>query len=264
MKITTCSYRPVLEPCELESFDYQVDPYLGCEHYCFYCYALNKAETDWLKEIHIHEDITGQLAEELKNIPPQKIYLGYKTDAYQPCEAECRQTRKVMELLLENGFSVSILTKSDLVLRDVDILSKMDPTSVCMSIAFNDDPTRQLFEARTQRIEARIEALGKLKAAGIPTAGMICPVIPYITDAPSLVETLAPLTGKIWIYGISFLDTSEKNWKNFQKILKKHFPNQKEKIEEVSLSKEHPYWTELRQQLEELQKKKQLELNIRL
>jgi DNA repair photolyase len=60
-----------------ENLDYQVDPYAGCRHYCYYCYVLNQAETDWTKEILIYNDITGQLSGELEKISPQKIYMGY-------------------------------------------------------------------------------------------------------------------------------------------------------------------------------------------
>ena len=70
MKVSTCSYRPILAPCGLKNLDYQVDSYVGCEHYCYYCYALNQVETDWTKEVLIHKDITGQLRGELEKISP--------------------------------------------------------------------------------------------------------------------------------------------------------------------------------------------------
>ena len=104
IRVTTCSRRPILEPCGLENFKYQIDPYIGCEHYCYYCYMLNQAETDWTKEILHYKDITSQLNRELEKLSPQKIYLGYYTDPYQPCEADYLQTRKVLKLLLEKGF----------------------------------------------------------------------------------------------------------------------------------------------------------------
>ncbi len=182
MKVSTCSYRPVLDKCTLKNLDYQVDTYVGCEHYCYYCYAVNQAETDWTKEILIYKGITGFLSEELEKISPQTIYMGYKTDPYQPCETEYRQTRQVLKLLLEKGFSASILTKSDLILRDIDVLKKMDNASVSVSVAFNDNRVRQQFEFNTIDTEARIGALVKLRKAGIKTSALICPVIHYITD----------------------------------------------------------------------------------
>ena len=101
MKISTCSYRRVLETCNLEMLSFQVDTYVGCAHNCFYCYVLDQAESDWTKEILIHRDIVGQLRSELTDISPQSIYMGYNTDPYQPCEATSHQTRKVLELLLD-------------------------------------------------------------------------------------------------------------------------------------------------------------------
>ncbi|MBT8353125.1 MAG: hypothetical protein KJO60_01305 [Desulfofustis sp.] len=65
MQITTCSERPLITPCGLERFDYQLDPYIGCAHYCSYCNVLREAETDWRREVRIHHDIEGQLALEL-------------------------------------------------------------------------------------------------------------------------------------------------------------------------------------------------------
>lgn len=264
MKVSTCSYRPILVPCGLENFDYQVDPYVGCEHSCHYCYVLNQAETDWTKEIFVYNDITGQLSGELEKISPQKIYMGYYTDPYQPCETEQCQTRKALKLFLENGFSASILTKSDLVVRDMDLLKEMDHASVSVSVAFNDNHIRQQFEAKTIDTEDRIAALSKLREAGIKTSALICPVIPFITDVVPLIDMLEPHTDVIWIYGLSINERSDKNWQNVQNILNSHFPKLREQTESAVFSADNSYWIQLRQELEKLQKYRQLNLNIRL
>jgi len=264
MKVSICSYRPILVPCSLDNFDYQVDPYVGCEHSCHYCYALNQAETDWAKEIFVYNDLTSQLRGELGKISPQKIYMSYYTDPYQTLETEQCQTRKVLKLFLENGFSASILTKSDLVLRDMDLLKEMDNASVSVSVAFNDNHIRQQFEAKTIDTEDRIAALSKLREAGIKTSALICPVIPFITDVVPLVDMLEPHTDVIWIYGLSINERSDKNWQNIQDILNNHFPKLKEQIESAVFSADHSYWIQLRQELERLQKDRQLNLNIHL
>jgi DNA repair photolyase len=262
MKVSVCSNRPILSPCGLKNFDYQVDTYVGCGHYCYYCYVLDQAETDWSKEILIHKDIIDQLSGEIDKISPQTIYMGYHTDPYQPCEAEYRQTRKVLELLSEKDFSASILTKSDLVVRDMDLLQDMENASVSVSVAFNDNRIRQQFEANTKDTETRIETLGKLREAGIKTSALICPVIPYITDVNPLIDMLAPLTDVIWIYGLSIEKRSDRNWQNVEVILKGHFPDLKEQIEEIIFSKDHPFWIQLRQDLSDIQKDRQLDLSI--
>lgn len=264
MKVSICSYRSVLSPCGLKEIDYQVDTYVGCEHHCYYCYVLNQAETDWSKKILMHKDITSQLRKEIEKISPQSIYMGYHTDPYQPCEEEYRQTRKVLELLLENGFSASILTKSNLVLRDVDILREMDSAAVSVSVAFNDNHIRRHFEANTMDTEARIDALIRIKDAGIKTGALICPVIPFITDVIPLINMLSPHADEIWIYGLSILERSDRNWKNVQRILYNHFPDLENQIETVIFSKDHLYWAQLRKKLIELQKDRQLNLNIHL
>ena len=169
-----------------------------------------------------------------------------------------------MELFLEKGFSASILTKSDLVFRDVDILREMDGAAVSVSVAFNDNLVRQQFEAKTIDTEDRISALRKLREAGIKTSALICPVIPYITDVTPLIDMLAPHTDVIWIYGLSIEERSDRNWQNVQGILSNYFPNLREQIEAVIFSKDHSYWTQLRQDLKELQKDRQLNLSIHL
>ena len=264
MKIATCSRRPILVPCRLKKPEYQIDPYVGCAHYCHYCYALNQAETDWTKEVLVFKDIRSQLIEELKDITPQNIYMGYYTDPYQPCEAEYLQTRKVLELLLEKGFTVSILTKSDLVSRDIDLLQSMKNASISVSVAFNDNSIRERFEANTKYTEVRIEELRKLREAGIKTSALICPVIPYITDVKPLIDWLEPLTDTIWIYGLSIEKRSDRNWQNLEIILKEYFPDLREPIEEIVLSKDHQFWTQLRQKIEVIQKDRQLDLSIHL
>ncbi len=264
MKVSVRTNRPILSPCGLKDIEYQVDTYVGCEHYCYYCYALAQAETDWSNEILIHNDIVDQLSEEIEKIPSQTIYMGYHTDPYQPCEAEYQQTRKVLELFLHKGFSASILTKSDLVVRDIDILKEMKDAAVAVSVAFNDNQTRRLFEANTIDTEKRIEALHQLKDAGIRTGTLLCPVIPYITDAIQLIDMLEPYADVIWIYGLSINDRSGQNWLNIQKILNSQSKDLPAQVEPAIFSKEHIYWAQLRDDLVTLKNDRQLNLNIHL
>ncbi len=262
MKVNPCSPRPILSPCRLETYDYQIDAYIGCEHMCHYCYVLNQAETDWREEILVHQNLEGQLEEELAPLAPQKIYFGYHTDPYQPCEAQYRQTRKALRLLRDNRFSAGILTKSDLVLRDVDILKSMPNASVSVSVAFNDNDTRRLFEANTIDTENRIEALRQLRAAGIGTNALVCPIIPYITDAAALIDMLAPHTDTIWIYGLSIDRPTDPNGRNLQKLLEHHYPDLEIKIEAAVFSKDHPFWKTLREDLKRLAAARSLNLKI--
>jgi DNA repair photolyase len=170
----------------------------------------------------------------------------------------------VLELLLEKGFSASVLTKSDLAVRDIDIFSKMDNASNSISAAFNDNRTRSLFEDNTVDTEKRIAALGRFKEAGVRTGALLCPVIPNVTDAIDLVERLEPYTDVIWIYGLSFKERTGKNWGNVQKILKEHLTDSAEQIEAAVFSREDAYWGQLRAKLEAVRQDRGVALNIRI
>lgn len=264
MIFSTCTYRSILEPCGLKNINYQIDPYIGCEHNCHYCYALKKAETDWKYEILVHRNITEQLEKELKDIQSQNIYLGYHTDPYQPCEEELIQTRKVIDLLLEKDFSASILTKSDLVLRDKYLLRDMKNASVSISVTFTNNRNRKLFEHNTIDTEKRINALKELKQLGIKTNALICPVIPYITNVKELIHMLQPYTDTIWIYGLSILNKSDLDWLNVESILGEYYNGSKQKIENAIFSKDHEYWNILKEDLLKIQNYSDSEIILKI
>jgi|Deesub1362B_J571_1020462.scaffolds.fasta_scaffold00159_21 DNA repair photolyase len=264
MKVRPSSQRPILEPCSLKGFAYQLDPYIGCEHLCSYCYALNRAKTDWTNEILIHQDLANQLERELSALEPQRIYMGWNTDPYQPLERKHQQTRQALELLSQRGFSVSILTKSDLVVRDIDLLLRMPEPSVGFSIAFQDEQVRQRFEATSPPNERRIAALRRLKGASIRTYTLICPVMPFITDVAALIELVAPHVDTIWIYALRMEAEGDSNWQNVKGILDRHFPGLTEQYRQIAFSAAHPYWAQLRRELEKIQRRSRLDLRIEL
>ena len=251
MKITTCTDRTLLTPCNLDRFNYQLDTYIGCEHYCYYCYVLRQAETNWLHEIQVHRDLPKRLADELQEITPQQVYIGYHADPYQPLENECNHTRQALSVLLEHGFSAHILTKSDLVLRDLEILQSMQGASVSVSVAFIDDRNRKMFEARTRETRHRISCLRKLKEGGITTGAMLCPIIPYISETIDLLEELSSCADTIWVYGLSGqeADPDDIGWQNTKRILTAHFKEVNHQAEAAIGSKDHPYWQKLRENI---------------
>ena len=264
MKVNRCSRRKILNPCSLKMHNYQINTYIGCEHLCRYCYGLNNTETDWHKEILIHKDIIEQLAQEINSLEPQSIYIGMNSDPYQPSEKTFKKTRKVLELFVKRGFSVCILTKSELVTRDIDLIAKMHGSSVGFSIAFQDERTRQLFEKNSPSNKERIEALKILKNSGIETYTLICPIMPFITDIESVIELMSPYSDTIWVYKIHMESENDKNWINVKSILDKHFPELTEQYQKITFSKNHPYWKRIRHKLEEIKSKKCLNLKIEL
>ncbi len=179
-------------------------------------------------------------------------------------EAELKQTRVILEIFLRKGFSTSILTKSDLVLRDIDILKKMEDPSVSFSIAFTDDKIRIILEENTINTERRINALGKIREAGISASALLCPVIPYITDAEKLINSLKGKAETIWVYALSFLNEEEPSWNNTLKILNKHFPAEKDQIIRAIFNKKDLWWSNLRDKLTKTAVEKDPDLRIHL
>jgi DNA repair photolyase len=239
-------------------YAYQCDPYVGCEYRCAYCYALNWAETEWAREILVHRNYASQLQTELSAIAPQTIYMGMNSDPYQPLEESCGQARQTLELFTETGFSACILTKSDLVVRDIKLLQKMTGSSVGFSFAFQNEEVRIKFEPYAPSNQRRITALKKLKEAGIETYALICPVMPYITNVETLIEVVAPVADTIWIYPLVMKSENGRNWKNVLSLLSENFPDLVKPYQQVAFEKDHPYWLDLSNKLEEALSKRGL------
>jgi DNA repair photolyase len=264
MNVRPIFRQPILQTCSLGAYAWQIDPYIGCEHLCAYCYALNQAETDWEREILTYRDLVTQLAFELDGLEPQAIYMGWNTDPYQPAEKTHQQTRRVLELLASRGHWPCILTKSGLVGRDVDLLAALPGTSVGISLAFHEESVRRLFEANAPPNSERIEALKALKEAGIATYALICPVMPFITNTKRLVKQVADCANRIWVYGLNIETAQDRNWRNVQRILDRQFPDVVEQYRQILFSAGHPYWTDLRHELERLRAEGGLDLRIML
>ena len=177
------------------SFDRSINPYRGCEHGCIYCYARpthcylgHSAGLDFETKLYAKPQAATLLEKELASprYQPRTIALGTNTDPYQPIERERRITRSILEVLERAKHPVGIVTKSQLVLRDLDILSRMAAkglAKVAISVTTLDRRLVRAMEPRAASPPKRIETLRALSAAGVPTAVMIAPVIPALNDS---------------------------------------------------------------------------------
>jgi DNA repair photolyase len=182
------------------SFDRSINPYRGCEHGCVYCYARPthaylglSPGLDFETKLFAKEGAADLLKRELaaKNYRPQTIAMGANTDPYQPIERQYRITRSVLEVLAEFDHPVGIVTKSNLVLRDVDILGAMAKkglAKVFVSVTTVDRDLARRMEPRAPTPERRLEAIAGLAAAGVPVGVMTAPILPAINDAE--IETI--------------------------------------------------------------------------
>jgi DNA repair photolyase len=184
------------------------------------------------------------------------------TDPYQPLERESKQTRRVLELLEERGFSSCILTKSDLVERDIDLLKRMPAASVGVSVSFQDETVRKHFEQNTIPTGDRLKALRKIKQAGIETYVLISPLMPLITDVEVLIQDVCDCAGTLWIYPLRVESRDDKNWRKIEQILSSYFPMIKERFEEIVFTFDHTYWQSVRERLKDLSTRTDVDLEI--
>lgn len=175
-------------------FDQSINPYRGCEHGCVYCFArpahayVNLSPgLDFETKLFFKQDAAARLVEELARpgYRCRPIALGTNTDPYQPIERRHRVTRSLLEVMLDCGHPVSIVTKSTLVLRDLDLLEALAArklTCVFISVTTLDDELKRRMEPRTAAPAARLAAVRRLAQAGVPTGIMFAPVIPALND----------------------------------------------------------------------------------
>lgn len=195
IKIRETKCRSALSLSKIEGVDYCLNPYVGCEHGCVYCYAVfMKRYTDhseeWGQFVDIKVNLIERLAEQLKKVKPGLIMLGTVTDAYQPIEREMKLTRRCLELLSQYDFGVHIQTKSDLILRDLDLLKQIKNCWVGFTITTPNQKIADRFEPKASKIEERLRALEILSKNKIRTFAFVGPVLPFFSDNVGSLETI--------------------------------------------------------------------------
>ncbi|HJW27909.1 MAG TPA: PA0069 family radical SAM protein, partial [Saprospiraceae bacterium] len=174
--------------------EYSMNPYQGCEHGCVYCYARNthpywgySAGVDFESKILIKREAPQLLAKKLASPKwvPSPIMLSGNTDCYQPIEAKLKITRQILEILERFQHPVGIITKSALILRDIDIISRMAEkrlVSVAVSINTLDESLRRQLEPRTTTLQRRLQVIEEMSKAGVHVHAMLAPIIPGLND----------------------------------------------------------------------------------
>ncbi len=183
-------------------FTWTINPYRGCEFACKYCYARYTHEFMEMAPEHFEDKIYAKAASadllrrELRRVRPgEHIAIGTATDPYQPAERRFLRTRAMLEVFAQRrGYHLGIVTKSDLVTRDVDLLTQIARANVLgihLTITTTDEKLARLMEPRAPRPALRLEAVRKLSEAGLPVGVNANPVMPGITDSVSSLARLA-------------------------------------------------------------------------
>ena len=200
------------------SSGYTANLYKGCTHGCVYCYApsLTHEERRWGSYVDVKVNAPWVLERQLRGMTKDEVFLSSASDPYQPVEARYRLTRWCLEALLKHDFPVSILTRSPLVLRDLDLIKRFRWIRVGMSIT--TVPVRR-FEPGVPPLSRRIDTLKKLSEAGIHTYVSLAPVIPGIVmvDLEGLFEALADAGVKRVSYAVLRFAGYEESRKMFEK-----------------------------------------------
>lgn len=193
MIIKEISSKNIIAKSNLPSADYVINPYVGCSHSCIYCYAR------FMKRFTGHDEKWGKFIDAKINaidlIPNQStkyigksVFLSSVTDPYMPIEKKYELTRGILKKLISLQPDITLLTKSDLIVRDIDLLAQFSKCKVGLTITTLDDHLRKKIEPNAPLIQRRIEALKKLKEAGIKTYVFIGPMLPSLTDWKSIID----------------------------------------------------------------------------
>jgi len=172
--------------------DYTINPYIGCEHGCTYCYArfmkrFTRHKEKWGQFVDVKINAVSLLPREIQKRRIGKVWISGVCDPYQPLEVQYELTRGCLGVLLAYDWPITIQTKSPLVLRDIDLLKQFTDCEVGLSITTAHDGIRRLFEPNVPPINQRIETLAKLHSAGLQTFAMIAPILP---EAEQLISRL--------------------------------------------------------------------------
>jgi len=173
-------------------YDYALNAYVGCQHNCVYCYA------KFMKRFTGHREPWGEFVDVKINAPELlerevgkkkkgRVWISGVCDAYQPLEKKYRLTGRCIEILVENGWPLTVQTKFPLVLRDIELLKSAGDSEVGFTITTADEKVRRIFEPGAPTIAKRVEALDTLHSAGIKTFVMVAPLLP---GAEGLVDML--------------------------------------------------------------------------
>ena len=164
-------------------FDYVINPFVGCQHRCTYCYAqfmkrFTGHKEPWSEFVDVKINAPDLLEQEISKKPLGRVWISGVCDPYQPLETRYGLTRRCLEILVQRDWPVTIQTKSPLVLRDVKLLKEANEIEVGLTITTGDERARRLFEPNAPPIKERIKALEELHLAGIKTYAMIAPMLP--------------------------------------------------------------------------------------
>ena len=262
--------KSILNPSRIPEVCYAINPYIGCQHGCTYCYARfmkkysGHQNDEWGSFVDIKINAVEVLENQLwrkRKANHETVLLSSVTDAYQPIEREYKITKQCIELLDDYGFPISILTKSDLVVRDTEILGHNSKNDVGFTIISLEEKVRRAFEPSAPNSTRRLTAMRTLSDVGIRTWGFVGPILPYLSTntMPELIRQLAESGAEYILFDRLNLRPMVK--KEVLKTLTLHFPDIQSDLMDV-LSIQSDYYEKARKDILEITKSHGIEAKI--
>lgn len=243
VKIRHIDTKNVLSRSNLPVGDYSANPYVGCPHACKYCYAC------FMKRFTGHPEPWGSFLDvkhwpEIKN--PKKyagkaIFIGSVTDPYNPFEERYGRTRALLEQLADSGANISIATKSDLILRDLELIQSLPNAIVSWSVNTLDEGFRADMDEAVS-IERRLKAMQAFHAAGVCTTCFISPIFPGITDVAAIIESAKDQCNMIWLENLNLRGSYKAD---IMRYIQNRYPELTSLYREIYIHKDRGYWEAL-------------------
>lgn len=237
----------VITKTDIPVCDFAVNPYVGCTHGCKYCYAC------FMKRFTNHSEPWGEFLdvkhwEPIKNpgkYAGKELFFGTVTDPYNPQEETYRRTRSLLEELKGSGAKITIQTKSDLVLRDIDLIKGFPEIRVGFSVNTLDEGFREDMDHAVS-IEQRLNAMKKLHNEGIRTTCFISPIFPGITDVRAIIGRVKEQCNLIWLENLNLRGSYKPV---IMAYIKEKYPSLFPLYEEIYMHGSRNYWTSLNDEL---------------
>lgn len=249
MEINTKKVNQIISKSKLPDADYVCNPYVGCPHKCIYCYAefmkrFVQNSNEWGNFIYIKEFDKVNKNQIKKG---QTVLFSSVTDPYNPFEHKYQATRKALSQLIGTDSHVEILTKSSLVIRDIDILKKFSDISVGISMNTLDDSFRKKTEPGASSISQRLEALKELKNNDISTYLFISPIFPEITNCKEIIDSVYNTVDYICFENLNLRG----NYKNrVMELIKDSYLDLTDLYNDIFIKKDNSYWEKLKEKIE--------------
>jgi DNA repair photolyase len=246
--------------------DYSLNCYTGCTHACVYCYArfmqrFHPHEEPWGAFVDVKVNAVEVLKRQLRRAEPGTVFVSSACDGWHPVEAEWRLTRRCCELLLEHGFQVHVLTKSALVLRDLDIFVGHQ-ARIGITLTTLDERLRELWEPYTASVQERLAVIEAARDAGLQTSVMFGPLLPYLSDSQAAIDALLEQAAdlgidRIWV---DALNPRPRVWPAVADLLRAAFPELLQPYRKILFDppSRATYLKELRKRIDEAARRRSL------